>query len=775
MFPSVLPLLERYGFHPRSIQGKMALLTLLVVLLPLLGTTLFGNWITSGILRERAWLTAAEDVEEHVQQIQALLATTRQDITYLARLDSLRHYLNAAQTQQETLAFWQNEVATDFLIFAQTHPMYYQIRYLDTTGQERIRINQPLNEAPYIVSEDRLQNKAHRYYFQEARRLKRGQIYISPLDLNREFGSLEYPLHPVLRYAMPLYLGDQWVGVLVVNLHAQPLLDILYESNQRRERGAELILVDQNGYYLAHPDPEKRWGGPNDLNTGAGLRQDFPNQASALLSGQEGRLEIQREVWVYRPIFPSPEENPAYFWVLIRREPAEHLYASITNFRLVAGSVLALAILLSVLMSAGIARNITRPVLALRQAVERFGQGDLDIQVPVQSQDEIAALTQAFNQMAEAIRRDVSLLHRLNNYAIQAAQQRQATRVFHLTAETAAALCPHGWAGVYTVDGQQLGRNLASAGPPPPIAPPSHLPLSKEPSGRLHHLSNAQGTWWIAALHPSPSHHFALVVWSPSEDIHPPPSNWLLALVHQAEATLRNLHLYAELDAHRRQLSELLDQIFVAQEEERKLIAYDLHDGLIQSLVGARLHLNSYLLLRESDPQAAQAAFENGLKELQNAILEGRRLIEGLRPTELDDLGLAAAVEHLATEMAAQQGWQLDLSLHIPERLPSTVELMAFRIVQEALNNIRKHAQARTVHLRLWADHGVLYGSVQDDGQGFRLHEEPTSHQGCGLGLQSMRERARLLGGGCHIQSQPTLGTEIRFWLPLDASQEVRS
>ncbi|HEY58132.1 MAG TPA: hypothetical protein G4O04_06305 [Anaerolineae bacterium] len=79
-----------------------------------------------------------------------------------------------------------------------------------------------------------MQNKAHRYCFQKARRLSRGQIYISPLDLNREFGALEFPLHPVLRYALPLYRGQEWVDVLVVNLHAQPLLDILYESNRRR-------------------------------------------------------------------------------------------------------------------------------------------------------------------------------------------------------------------------------------------------------------------------------------------------------------------------------------------------------------------------------------------------------------------------------------------------------------------------------------------------------------------------------------------------------------
>lgn len=245
--------------------------------------------------------------------------------------------------------------------------------------------------------------------------------------------------------------------------------------------------MDQQGCYLAHPDPAKRWGGPKDLDIQGGLWNDAPHQAAAILSGQPGHVRVGDEVWVYRPVYPSPEENPGHFWVIIRREPAQHIYASITSFRLVAGGVLAVAILLSVLMSAGIARNINQPVLALRQAVERFGQGDLDIQVPVQSENEIAALTQAFNHMAAAIRRDVTLLQRLNHYAIRVAHQRQMSQALQLTAQTAAALCPQGWAGVYTQEDGQLraGQRRGTApraAPTPPASPRQPCRTARPPT-----------------------------------------------------------------------------------------------------------------------------------------------------------------------------------------------------------------------------------------------------------------------------------------------------
>jgi len=750
-------------------------MTMIVVLLPLLGTTLFGNWVTSDVLRDRALLQATENLEKQARELRTFLESARQDVRYLAQLYSMRQLLYARHKGQVVDAiYWRTQLAEDFRIFARTHPTYYQIRYLDVNGDEVVRVNQPLGQAPYIVPDTALQNKAHRYYFQEAARLARGEMYVSPLDLNREHHTIERPLHPVLRYATPLYWGEEWMGVLVVNLHAQPLLNILYENGNRRLDGTTL-LVDSQGYYLFHPDPAKRWGSPHDLDTGASLRQDAPDIASEVLSGRSGVVYRDDEVWVYTPIYPAEKENPAYYWVLIRREPQAQLFAAVESFRLVAGGVLALAVLLAAIMAVGVARIVTRPVLRLKEAVERFGRGELDVRVPVDTEDELAHLMMAFNRMAAAIHRDMRQLQLLNQGAMALTRQLDLCQALHTAAEAIARLFDAPWVAVYRADAE--GRWLdtdAHYGPAPRLSGPTPAPQwdGEAMITRLPALVG-QGTWWAVRLRWARAGRYVLNFPEPHDVDFDRAQAWIAVLVHQAETVLKNIHLYVTLRKHRQQLSELLNRVITAQEEERKWMAYDLHDDLIQVLVGARLHLNNYLLLQSQDPAAARAALERAVEELQRAIREGRRLIQGLRPTVLDDLGLALAVREMAEGMAREHGWQLDLDLRVPQRLPSEVEITAFRIVQEALSNVRKHAQARRVTLRLWIADGRLHGLIQDDGRGFvppaddeRGEAEPA------LGLHSMRERARLLGGEWSIEGQPEGGTRVRFWVPLSTGED---
>ncbi len=783
MFEPLTHAFRRFGWPPRSIRTKVALLTLVVVLLPLLGTAFFGQWLTSGVLQDRALMQATDTLEKQARELEAFLENARQDVRYLAQLYSMRQLLYARLHGKVVEAiYWQRQLAEDFRIFARTHPTYYQIRFLDDQGQEVVRVNQPLGQEPYIVPAAELQNKAHRYYFQEAARLRPGQIYISPLDLNREHRTIERPFHPVLRYATPLYWDDAWLGVLVVNLHAQPLLDMLYENDARRRLAGETLLVDQEGYYLFHPDPAKRWGSPHDLGTGESLLRDAPEIAAQVLSGRSGAVAYRDEVWVYLPIYPAPEERPDYYWVLIQREPRAQLFAAVGDFRLLAGGVLALAILLSLVSTWWVARAITGPVLHLSQAVERLGQGDLAVRVPEPTEDdELGRLMMAFNRMAEAIHREVLHLQLLHQGTLALTRQLDPCQALHTAAETLARLFNAPWVAVYRIDGQGLWHDTpAHHGPAPRVGSPHagpHLP-AQTPVHTMPALVGS-GRWWVVRLHWSRTTAYALSFPQTPQVAPDRAQAWMTVLAHQAEIVLKNIYLYLSLQQHQEHLSELLSRLIRAQEEERRLVAYDLHDGLIQLLVGVRLHLNNYLLLRDRAPDEAQAALEQAVQELQQAIREGRRLIQGLRPTVLDDLGLAVAVREMAEGMAREHGWQLTLELEVPRRLSFAVETTAYRIVQEALSNVRKHAQARQVLVRLWVEGERLFGLVRDDGQGFDLEglesvqARPTAQRaGSGIGLRSMRERARLLGGVWRIESRPGQGTSVRFWLPLPTGDE---
>jgi signal transduction histidine kinase len=159
------------------------------------------------------------------------------------------------------------------------------------------------------------------------------------------------------------------------------------------------------------------------------------------------------------------------------------------------------------------------------------------------------------------------------------------------------------------------------------------------------------------------------------------------------------------------------------------------------------------------------------LRALTAETLEGvRRMALELRPTMLDDLGLAAAVEAFGRQFSHRTGIPVDVrTVRRPERLPPEVELVAFRVVQEALSNVARHSGASRAEVRLGATAGLLTVSVADDGQGFEL-EPALDRRQRSLGLFGMRERAALVGGRLSLDSAPGRGTRVRLEIPTQAA-----
>lgn len=220
----------------------------------------------------------------------------------------------------------------------------------------------------------------------------------------------------------------------------------------------------------------------------------------------------------------------------------------------------------------------------------------------------------------------------------------------------------------------------------------------------------------------------------------------------------RTFHQMAsQLDEERHKKAALIKKLIHAQEDERKRIAYDLHDGLIQQLVGAHLYLS---MLRDGDTTGDNLAQSSTI--LGEAIGEGRRIIQGLHPTILDDLGLVDALAELTHQQGKLYGWQVNLQLQqLPFTPDKTISVTIFRIVQEALNNIGKHAEASTVRLTL-SNGNAIHLTIADDGRGFDVANNGKE----GFGIGTMRERAELLEGTCHIESTIGEGTQVIVTLP---------
>ena len=213
-----------------------------------------------------------------------------------------------------------------------------------------------------------------------------------------------------------------------------------------------------------------------------------------------------------------------------------------------------------------------------------------------------------------------------------------------------------------------------------------------------------------------------------------------------------------ELEAKRNSERALVDKLITAQEDERKRIAYDLHDGLLQQLIGARFQLSQCKALLSDD---ALDMHLSGYEALSDAIVEGRRIMQGLHPSTLDDLGIVEALCELIETAAVASNWQPELDIQQlsvePDRL---ISVTLYRVAQEALNNINKHAFAHRVLIKLWQDDRI-HLLIRDDGQGF-----DTQQRSRGWGLRTMRERVTLLHGLFKLESDAGAGTVIYVQLP---------
>ena len=224
-------------------------------------------------------------------------------------------------------------------------------------------------------------------------------------------------------------------------------------------------------------------------------------------------------------------------------------------------------------------------------------------------------------------------------------------------------------------------------------------------------------------------------------------------IAHQAGVAAHAVRLTADLQHSRERLVSAL-------EEERRRLRRDLHDGLGPQLASQTLTLTAARQLLRHDPAQAEALLAEAIKHAQDAITDIRRVVYDLRPPALDDLGLAGALRAQAAGYGASG---VNFTLSLPDALPplpAAVEVACYRIAQEALTNVVKHAGARNCALSLTVD-GTVTLEVVDDGRGLPLQRR------AGVGLGSMRERASELGGQCLVEPRPAGGTRVLAGLPL--------
>jgi signal transduction histidine kinase len=230
-------------------------------------------------------------------------------------------------------------------------------------------------------------------------------------------------------------------------------------------------------------------------------------------------------------------------------------------------------------------------------------------------------------------------------------------------------------------------------------------------------------------------------------------------IVQLVTAQRKQRHDLIQANAQLAQYATTLEQLAVSRERNR--LAGELHDTLAHTLSGTAVQLEAVKTLWENDPGRARVMLEQSSKAIRTGLTETRRALQALRASPLEELGLALAVRSLAESVAEQTGaglcWQGSEGV---EGLAPAVEQGVYRVAQEALANVTKHALAQHLVVQLEQHNGLLSLQISDDGCGFQLDRVDTQNH---LGLKGMQERAEMMGGVLNVESKPGEGTRIQL------------
>jgi len=277
--------------------------------------------------------------------------------------------------------------------------------------------------------------------------------------------------------------------------------------------------------------------------------------------------------------------------------------------------------------------------------------------------------------------------------------------------------------------------------------------------------------WAIAPVDVNGAISDVLAVWSPNlseEDM-----SLVAAFANQAAIVVENVKLQRNIRDEEEQISSLVRATLDAQEAERERICLEVHDGVTQTLASAFQYLQAFD--STPDTQISQVRHLTGKASLlvKQAIQEAREVINSLQPAALGRLGLVATLRQEMHDLSMEAGWKIDFEAD-SFRLGKDVEIALYRIIHEALTNVRKHAKTNYVSVELRQCDKEIIVQVRDWGVGFELKPSWSWASQQGTGLLSMQRRAELAGGVCHIESSPGQGTTVTVKVPVKEGSEHR-
>ena len=550
-------------------------------------------------------------------------------------------------------------------------------------------------------------------------------------------------------------------------------------QNLAPEPELHLVVIDNAATVIAAPDHQQLFNAmaPAD-QLGARIRARRPLVTEvSTCTICTGGSKTGDFLTVMVPLRNAP------WGVAIQQEDAE-AFAVVRPSQLGFVATAMLLLLMGLLLSRGLGRSVIEPIGQLSEQAERLRQGDLKTPIIVEGDRELQILARSLDEARSQLGTTLGELQGLNEHL----EELVADRTLELRSRyedlkllyDVAALCAQERRPSRFIPPvlQRISRRFAFHAVALVTTPPDG------PQRRYVHPERTTLPWLGASaaapegwqrrdlVYHSESKGVLFYRWPEAED-----QPAVEALQHELALSLHSAYQLRRTLIQDAQRKVLVRRLLAAAEEERRRIARELHDEISQLLTAIQLSLE-HAAERPDELDRLDRAKELLTRTQQ----EVHRVIFDLRPSLLDDLGLAAAVRWYAEQYLEPEGIEVGLEVEEEMELPDEVEITAFRIFQEITTNILRHAKAEHVSIELELRPGagakgasepadeaeargaILVLAVEDDGVGF----EPDEQSGGGAGLVGMRERADLIGGTIEIDSEPGLGTHVRLEIPLE-------
>ena len=761
-----------------SLRGKLILIFVVLTVSVVIVSSGYARYKQRQFALDRASDQAMVDLQLISTDIQSVLRWIMRDLLVLRDLPSLQLAINTNNYDQRRMAFLA--VEKEFLSLAAHHQIFQQIRFLDNTGKEIVRVNTRENRT-WLTPAGTLQDKSSRYYFQAAAQLKPGQVYVSPMDLNVEQGQIERPLVPVIRYATPVVdQNGNKKGVLVLNVFGSAFLHLFHKQQDKTRHGERFFLLNSDGYFLYHPDQSKTFGFM--LGTDETFARYEPELAP-LIQARDRGITIQKSsetskqtLFAFQRIQPASSITPLNDNDAINSPARVHrqwiLLTTVDDAELLVGfneyiqsflqfTLLLLAIGIGVAVL--VAWNCSRPVVSLAQAAIQIQAGDLSARAQVYTSDDMGKFGNQFNAMAENLEKTIS------NLQISESKYRQIftnSRDCIFVTDTNCNI----------VDINQAGRRLLGVNVDSPLDQLSlngcrSGPDNEDDKSVIQRDIRSKGYVkdYETTLHrPDGSIRYCIMTASARYD----EQGQLLGF----EGILRDITEEKQRqEAKRSSRKQLQEEIVLAEERERRHIGQVLHEELAQNLalVSLKLQETKQQTDQLQHPGNEDSDISNQLSETRKLITlmigQIRTMIFDLFPTVLDDQGLVPAMLWYADHFTKRTGINVSVyGLSGSLGLAESQKIYLFRSFKELLHNAWKHAGTEEIVATVKKKDNHVRLTVDDEGKGFDPEKiNHTSRELRGIGLISIKQWITAMEGTMSIESQPGKGARVTIDIPL--------